>query len=311
MFEKSLVAYIYAETPVHPGSGTAISGIIDLPIQRERYTEFPMIQGSSLKGVLRNSACLVKLAGEEQCKKCKDKDVEKCDRCQQIFGKKDHVGGISVTDARILAFPVRTLKGVFGWVTCPIVLDRYKRDLKIAGIEVNWGIPKPEKDEEAIVQKNSNLKAENYIYIEELQLEAKEDKNQEITNEIVKGLPNSGYEYIKEKLNKDMIIVSDTIFRDIVSLTTEVVARIKIKPETGTVQRGGLWYEEYLPTDTLMYSLILIPNRLNYLKPEDVETEIKKYSGKPLQMGGDETIGKGFVRIKLFGKEDAKNAQES
>jgi len=312
MFEKSLIMYIYAETPVHPGSGTAISGIVDLPIQRERHTEFPMIQGSSLKGVLRNSACLVRLAGEEKCEKCKDKDVEKCNMCKQIFGKQDHVGGISVTDARILAFPVRTLKGVFGWITCPMVLDRYKRDLKLAGIEANWNIlPKPKEDEEAIVQKNSNLKAENYIYIEELQLKAKEDEIQGITNEIKKGLPDSGYEDIQEKLNKDLVIVSNNVFRDIVSLTTDIVARIKINPETGTVQRGGLWYEEYLPADTLMYSLILIPNRLNNLKPKDVEERMEKYSGKPLQIGGDETIGKGFARIKLVGKEETKNAQES
>lgn len=309
MFEKSLVAYIYAETQVHPGSGTAISGLADLPIQRERHTEFPIIQGSSLKGVLRNSACLVKLAGEEKCRECKDKDVEKCNACQQIFGKQDHVGGISVTDARTLAFPVRTLKGVFGWVTCPVVLDRYKRDLKLAGIDTNWNIPKPDKDEEAIVQNNSNLKAENYIYVEDLQLKAKENETQKITDEIVKGLPNAGYEDIKEKLNKDLVIVSDSVFRDIISLTTEVVARIKIKQETGTVQRGGLWYEECLPTDTLMYSLILMPNRLNNLAPEQVEAKLNRYNEKPLQIGGDETTGKGFARIKLV--EVGKNAQKS
>jgi len=313
MFGKTLVAYIYAETPLHPGSGTSISGIADLPIQRERHTEFPLIQGSSLKGVLRNSARLIRLRGN-QCIGCPerrdDKYEEKCELCGQIFGTKDGIGGISVTDARILAFPVRALKGVFGWIICPIVLDRYKRDLQLADIkEMDWGIPKLEKDNEAKVKQNSNLKEKGYIYIEDLELEAKEEDLSKIAQEIAKGLADSGYEDLKNKFEKDLIVVSDNVFRDIVSLTTEVVARIKIKPETGTVQRGGLWYEEYLPTDTLMYSLILIPNRLDNLKPEDVEKELEKYSGKPLQIGGDETIGKGFAKIKLVGgNKNVKNS---
>ena len=43
-----------------------------------------------------------------------------------------HAGAITLTDARILAFPVRSLKGVFAWVTCPAVLERLARDLGLA-----------------------------------------------------------------------------------------------------------------------------------------------------------------------------------
>ena len=133
MFEKAktLVMYIYAETPIHPGSGTVIGGAVDLPIQRERHTEFPMIQGSSLKGVLRNAPKGAKkgsdIALSDKCENCPDEEGnEICKICGQIFGTQEGMGGISVTDARILAFPVRTLKGVFGWVTCPLVLSRYE-----------------------------------------------------------------------------------------------------------------------------------------------------------------------------------------
>ena len=308
MFEKALVMYIYAETPIHPGSGTVIGGAVDLPIQRERHTEFPMIQGSSLKGVLRNSTCLVKI--DNKCKQCNktQETVEKCEILKQIFGSPEGVGGISVTDARILAFPVRTLKGVFGWITCPLVLDRYKRDLGLVGIEVDWKIPKPSGDEEAEVCKNSNL-TENYVYIEDLQLKCDENENvDKIAEQIAKNLPeDEAYEEIREKLKRDLVIVSDNVFRDLVSLTTEVVTRIKIDPKTGTVDKkvGGLWSEEYLPTDTIMYSLILIPSRLNNLKPEEIAEEFKKYDEKILHMGGDETVGKGFAMIKLIEGREA------
>jgi len=297
--------YIYAETPLHPGSGTAISGAVDLPIQRERHTEFPIIQGSSLKGVLRNFACWIKI--DDKCENCdkKQETKDKCEILKTIFGSQDNIGGISITDARILAYPVRTLKGVFGWITCPIVLDRYKRDLTLANLSVNWSIPKPTSDEEVKICKNSNL-TEDYVYIEDLQLKCSEDENvNKIAEYISRALPNSGYKEIKEKLKKDLVIVSDNVFRDLVSLTTEIITRIRIDPFTGTVDKrtGGLWTEEYLPTDTLMYALILIPSKLDKMKPENVENKMMSYDEKILQIGGDETIGKGFARVRLAKKE--------
>ena len=318
MFEKALVMYIYAETPIHPGSGIAL-GIVDLPIQRERHTEFPMIQGSSIKGVLRNF--FVDLKVEEKVK------INGKNLVDIIFGEENSIGGISVTDAKILAFPVRTLKGVFGWITCPLVLDRYKRDLNLAGKECKWEIPKLDGNNKAIVCDSNASK--KYVYIEDLQLECTYNKNiKDIAETISNALPDDDvYKEIKKKLKKDLIIVSDEIFRDLVTLTTEVVTRIKIDPENGTVQKGALWTEEYLPTDTIMYSLILIPSRLSNLKIEIQDEELKRIieskeetsdkiveilknflNKQVLQIGGDETIGKGFVRIKIEGEGNAKKS---
>ena len=50
--QRSSVLYIHALTSLHPGSGTAL-GVVDLPVQRERHTQWPTIPGSALKGVLR------------------------------------------------------------------------------------------------------------------------------------------------------------------------------------------------------------------------------------------------------------------
>jgi CRISPR/Cas system CSM-associated protein Csm3 (group 7 of RAMP superfamily) len=55
MFKASCILSLYAETPVHPGSG-ATFGAIDLPIQRERHTHLPMLPSSSIKGVNRDIA---------------------------------------------------------------------------------------------------------------------------------------------------------------------------------------------------------------------------------------------------------------
>ena len=43
--------WLHAVTPVHVGSGRGI-GYIDLPVAREKVTDWPYIPGSSIKGVM-------------------------------------------------------------------------------------------------------------------------------------------------------------------------------------------------------------------------------------------------------------------
>ena len=52
MFENTSIAIMYAVTPCHAGSGSSL-GVVDLPIQRERHTNWPMIQASGVKGAFR------------------------------------------------------------------------------------------------------------------------------------------------------------------------------------------------------------------------------------------------------------------
>jgi CRISPR-associated protein Cmr4 len=53
MFRAARMLFLYTETPLHAGSGTNVVGV-DLPIQRERHTQYPMIQSSGIKGALRD-----------------------------------------------------------------------------------------------------------------------------------------------------------------------------------------------------------------------------------------------------------------
>lgn len=54
MFKEAKALTILVETPLHAGSGSDL-GIVDLPIQRERHTQHPKIEASSLKGCLREA----------------------------------------------------------------------------------------------------------------------------------------------------------------------------------------------------------------------------------------------------------------
>jgi len=93
LFEAKTMLYVYVETPLHAGSGRAL-GAVDLPIQRERVTGYPIVQASGLKGRLR---------AEARARKMSNLEV--------VFGPEtdkahEHAGALSTGDAKILLFPV-------------------------------------------------------------------------------------------------------------------------------------------------------------------------------------------------------------
>ena len=102
---------LLAETPIHPGAGSGM-GVVDLPVAREAATDYPVLVGSSLKGALLDKA---KASGGEEV--------------EIRFGSQEQAGDLIVSDARMLLLPVRSLTGSYRWVTCPHLIERYRRDL--------------------------------------------------------------------------------------------------------------------------------------------------------------------------------------
>ena len=128
-------------------------GTVNLPVQRERHTQWPTIPGSALKGVLRD-ACRERTKhqyqddGEDVEERKRKKRRDKANEDPGLvaaFGPPssradEHAGALGLTDMRILAFPVRSLKGLFAWVSCPMILDRLRRDLSLFGASVPWKV---------------------------------------------------------------------------------------------------------------------------------------------------------------------------
>jgi len=337
MYFEKLVLGFYSVTPVHAGSGAEIS-VIDLPIQRERHTGFPVIWGQSLKGVLRSAfrteelrdnwkeyagdyvRAMLSKNGKTPSEVEVKKELEKYTnevkgskrdppKTEIIFGSTtsnagDHAGAIAVGDAKILLFPVRSAKGVFAYVTSPLVLKRFKEDMELVGKKVDFTITGPEENE-AFVAKNSAVKpskdVKDNVVLEDVALNAREEDLGSIVEELKKLLPDD------IGLEKRLVIVHDDVFRAFVRLSTEVVARVAIDASKGTVRQGGLWYEEFLPRDTLLYSVIAVGNpKVKGVGELETADEVKDklgtfLNGKYLQVGGDETVGKGFVRVKVRG----------
>ncbi len=299
---KKSVLFVHALTSLHPGSGAAL-GVVDLPVQRERHTQWPLIPASSLKGVLRDACRPSNDAGKPQW--------------EAVFGPEkieagsdsSYAGALSFTDARILAFPVRSLNGVFAWVTCPAVLERLVRDLKLAGVT---SAPKPVTltDNNVATPQNPDLLVQgNQLVLEEYDFKATADGSK-----IAKWVAEHAVqdEDTKARLKSHLLVLPDNWFTHFVKTATEVVARIGLDYERKTVKKGALFYQEFLPPETLFYALAFAeksrsPNPQCSLSAEKVSAYLQKHvkDGAILQFGGDETIGKGICRIRLMNGKEA------
>jgi len=320
--------FLHAQTALHPGSGTAL-GVVDLPVQRERHTDWPIIPGSALKGILRD-ACREKAKAnylepsneEDEKEKSltpRQRANERVPDLLAAFGPGKIVanetafaGAISVTDARILAFPVRSLRGVFAWVTCPTVIERLNRDLALAGLEPVQSLPKLDDSqrEQAACDKQSPLLVQDgnarKLVLEEFEFTwVAEAEGVAAWLAMLAGRETLSAEFIKKRV----VVLQDDDFCHFVRHATEVVARIGLEYEKKTVNQGALFYQEFLPAETMFYSVVLARGS-RYDKHPAEPAKILKYieetvkQVKFLQIGGDETIGKGICAVRLVnGKE--------
>ena len=297
--------FIKVVTPLHAGSGSDL-GVVDMPIQRESHTSFPKIEASSLKGSIRR-AFEDRATTEEEKKKIHI--AFGCDDCEKEFPedfkdeKKDFSGSLGFSDAKILFFPVKSVKGVFAYITCPMVLNRFCEEKKlIIDEELKGGftIPKVDglNDGECIVFSDKNkIDNTNRVILEEYSFTIKKIEAKEYIK-----IPNLNID--KERI----VIISDDNFTHFVKNSTEVITRTKIDNLTGTVAQGALFTEEYLPAETVMYSLAIANKPFSSVLGDfNSATDVMDFFNTiqtDLQIGGNSTLGKGIVKISCEGCKD-------
>jgi len=266
--------FIKVITPLHAGSGSDL-GVVDLPIQRESHTGFPKIEASSLKGSIRSA-------------------FNSVSNIEDIFGSEngEKAGKLGFSDARILFFPVKSVRGVFAYVTCPMVLKRFEAD-RTTGSEASaspqkelW-FPQTVDESKCIVLGDKNkIDNTNNVILEEYSFEATT-----ISGEVKTSLPETIYNDIKDRI----VIISDDNFTHFVKNSTEVITRIRLKNGVADKESGGLFTEEYLPAESVMYALAI--------------GEVEKFTEAKittLQIGGDTNLGKGIVELTIGVKVEDK-----
>lgn len=278
---KKAILTLVTESPLHPGIGQNV-GAIDLPIQRERHTQFPYLPSSSLKGALRSTLPL-------------DEKIKEAIFGADLRSSSHFAGAISFSDMKLLAFPVRTLTGIFRWVTSPIIINRLQRDLDLLGIEWTNQISLNMKNTEVMV--SESYTGPDKIIIEDLMLDVKKNPLIDVVSNLIASicLTKDVQKASNEKLKKDLFILNESTFAYLLQYSTEVVARNVLDEEKKT--SNNLWSVEIIPRDTLFYSLIIVSEGKSE-EAFDTDTLLNEFSDKVsdtyIQFGGYETIGYGW-----------------
>lgn len=284
MSTQKLLA-IFTRTPLHVGAGTSV-GAIDNPIIRERHTHFPMIPGSTIKGVLADQW------NDDNCQRTPEGEI--------IFGKTDSehaaAGVISFGEAKILAFPVRSAKGCFAFVTSPLCLERFKRDFNLKELDV----PKVQKDMTCMAG-TAVTGEQNAVVLEEYRFDC------------VETFPKAWADKLISLLSEDpilsgsvdrFVLLSDADMSYFVENACIVSQHVAIDSSTGTAKKGALFNQEEVPSETLFYAPLTYFPRTRGDKQqqekEAVDQLFSKYGEETLvQFGAKGTMGIGYCSVKL------------
>jgi CRISPR-associated protein Cmr4 len=296
--------FLFTRTPLHVGAGQSV-GYVDLPIQREPHTRIPIVPGSSLKGVLRDLFPGDDPASKETRYWLFGHDTEEKEQ------SKFQAGALLIGEARVLCFPVRSAKGSFAWITCPLALARYARDAKPMDSQ-NQPLPTtfngltetPDaqgrvtilaRDEVTLTrtagtQQVSEVVLEEYTYLVKVHTNLSEWERHLIA------IPGLSADPVWKLLSGRLVIVPDGIFSFYLQSACEIAQHVAINDDTGTAQDKALFNQENCPAETLFHG-VMSAQKING-KPADGEngalSRLASLNGKPLQIGGGETTGLGW-----------------
>lgn len=290
MFEQQAAVFFYTLSPVHMGAGTA-TGLIDNPIQRERHTNHPSFAGSGIKGAVRHG--WQSLGGEEG-------------HLVPMFGPASgspdlHAGAVSFGDAQLVTFPVRCLRESYVYAASPQTLARARRLLKQAGHAVTWDVP--DVAEGSVLLANEQLASNGKLTLEafEYSMETSDSITEIGKSLATMALPNDEeYQFFAAKLARDLVVLNDTDFAYFCENAMLVEPHVRIDEKTGAAAKGGLFYIENLPPESLLIApLMASQTRTGNGEPEPAEAVMSKISNlldnKVLQIGGAASTGRGLV----------------
>ncbi len=289
--------WLHCLAPTHIGSGRGI-GYIDLPIYREKITNWPAFPGSGFKGVWADH--YHHQAGTTL------RDRANNDKLKAAFGLADDTAGNSSqagalipTDARLVCLPVRSFKGTFAWCTSQLALHLLRRDLDLAGFP-NLPAPAGEVPEKKVhLPAKSSLVDGNQVYLEDLDFEAALNAaNVQAWGDWIAQRVFPADQDWQNDFRGRFAVLADVVFDYLTETATEVATRVRIEDETKTVAEGQLWTEESLPAESILAGLVSCDRVYNGKGPITPQTLLDDYATRPLtlQIGGKASVGRGRVR---------------
>jgi len=292
--------------PVHIGTGGYRLGRVDNAIIREPGTNLPKIPGTSLHGAIRSAAAMRygKPAAAGQFPKGSPEE------CPIVYtfgaGEKGGFssGVVSISDARILLFPISSIDGPV-WITTRSILQEAEFGVNGAGVpDVNT--------EEAVILSNGLKAANNTFNLGWLMLKV-QDNNLNLTHDHWENTPEL------EDALKRVVMVHDSIFPHLVNSGLEVRTSVAINPETGAAEDGALYTYEAIPRATFLTFNVIVDDYRTGEKPWPVDYRendggaLGETWDNPIDvvdsglrllefLGVGGMVTRGFGRIKQIGK---------
>jgi len=252
--------YLYLISPLHTG-GTTQEGNL-LGIARESHTDLPYIPSSTIRGKLRSSV-------DDQSQKFQlfGTDLKDSQQLEQ--------GDIWIGDGAILWLPVPSLSHGVVWITCPMLLRRWLRfNGNIADLPVEYSC-------------NFNLK-NSPVYLKDAILKADELKSWQNWQKFVPQTPEAS------AINR-VLVLPDKHCATLIQMS--LWRQVKIKLDEHKSVDGGFRYEEAIPPDTLMYFSWGTTSQANGSAKQSGENfQALLAENQLLQIGGQESLGRGFVQ---------------
>lgn len=315
MPNHSKILTLFTRTPLHVGAGADV-GAIDQPIVRERHTGLPIIPGSSLKGVFADLWHADTIPPETDGGKTKTtRDLTK--NITWLFGSDDanegnaSAGALQFGEARLLAFPIRSAKGSFAWITSPLLLARAARD-RVPGVNVLSGdslklLEAKEGDARALFAADGPLALGETIVLEDYTFTRAGTPSADTEAALAALFPDDAFRGL---LAKRLVILSDGMMSHFARTACEVAQHVRINDATGNADDGGLFNQENVPADTLFYSVLHATSARSKAHRDtnrDPGLALTAFAARlaapdvahTLQIGADATTGLGFCSVQL------------
>ncbi len=235
--------FLMTTDPVHIGVGGSRLGRVDNSIVREPGSRLPKIPGTSLHGAIRSYAAFQ--FGSPDCAGQTNHCGDPCCPICQTFGyakgiteEQTRAGLVSISDARLLLFPVYSLAGPV-WVTSPTAL----RD---AGAE---NVPDV-ADEKVLLPQT--LSRHRHLNLGWLML-PRANKGKDgffVWPQELNAVP--------ETIRQRAVLVSDALFSIIVNSNLEVRTSVSIDPNTGAALDKALFTYEAIPRTAILYMEVVV-----------------------------------------------------
>jgi CRISPR-associated protein Cmr4 len=257
---------ITALTNLHAGSGDNDYGTIDKHIQRDPTDALPIINGSSLKGALREYF-------EEELDLKAKSIIIFGDRPQNGNDESGQQGAYRFFAANLLSMPVRSTYLPYYNATSVEVVDRFKTMCKLLNVAITDDSHLLATDTPRIF----NIPANELVLLEGVKAEKILD-----TTKLGDGL--------KTLIGDNPAIYCKEKFKDLVQ-SLPVIARNQL--DNG--QSENLWYEEVMPRESRFYFFVQVPENTDELNFEaDFSSHL---DNKVVQIGANATVGYGYCLI--------------